>query len=41
MAQSETSDPLVVELALRHPERVERLVLEGPTPEPGARTARQ
>ncbi|HEY0419223.1 MAG TPA: alpha/beta hydrolase [Acetobacteraceae bacterium] len=32
---------ILVELALRHPGRVERLVLQGPTPEPGARTARQ
>jgi 2-hydroxy-6-oxonona-2,4-dienedioate hydrolase len=30
---------ILVELALRHPGRVERLVLQGPTPEPGARTA--
>ncbi len=32
---------ILVELVLRHPERVERLVLQGRTPEPGARTARQ
>ena len=32
---------VLVDLALRHPERVERLVLQGPTPEPGARTALQ
>ena len=32
---------ILVEPALRHPERVERLVLQGSTPEPGARTAGQ
>jgi pimeloyl-ACP methyl ester carboxylesterase len=32
---------ILVKLALRHPGRVERPVLQGPTPEPGARTARQ
>jgi 2-hydroxy-6-oxonona-2,4-dienedioate hydrolase len=30
---------VLVELALRHPARVERLVLQGPTPDPAARTA--
>jgi pimeloyl-ACP methyl ester carboxylesterase len=30
-----------VELALRHPEKVERVVLQGLTPEPGARNAPQ
>ncbi len=32
---------ILVELALRHPERVVSLVLQGPTPEPAARTASQ
>jgi pimeloyl-ACP methyl ester carboxylesterase len=32
---------ILAELALRHPERVLRLVLQGPTPEPSARTAGQ
>jgi 2-hydroxy-6-oxonona-2,4-dienedioate hydrolase len=32
---------IIVELALRHPERVAALVLQGPTPEPAARTAAQ
>jgi len=30
---------VIVEFALRHPERIERLVLQGLTPDPGARTA--
>lgn len=30
---------ILVEFALRHPERIERLVLQGPTPDPDARTA--
>jgi 2-hydroxy-6-oxonona-2,4-dienedioate hydrolase len=32
---------LVVRLAVRHPELVERVVLQGPTMDPGARTMRQ
>jgi 2-hydroxy-6-oxonona-2,4-dienedioate hydrolase len=32
---------IIVELALRHPERVERAVLQGPTVDPKARTALQ
>jgi pimeloyl-ACP methyl ester carboxylesterase len=32
---------IIVELALRHPEKVERVVLQGLTPEPGARNAPQ
>jgi 2-hydroxy-6-oxonona-2,4-dienedioate hydrolase len=30
---------IIVELAVRHPERVERAVLQGPTTDPQARTA--
>jgi 2-hydroxy-6-oxonona-2,4-dienedioate hydrolase len=30
---------IIVELALRYPDRVERIVLQGPTPEPSARNA--
>jgi 2-hydroxy-6-oxonona-2,4-dienedioate hydrolase len=32
---------ILVELALRHPERVEKVVLQGPTVDPQARAARQ
>ncbi len=32
---------IIVELALRHPEKVERVVLQGLTPEPGTRNAPQ